>query len=87
MGEREILGAEDEGELPAGLGEQPVKETLELADDGGPDKPPRMMRCRVGLHHWQTHRNEDGGSYRTCSICDEDEYNTPLFTGLDPHHR
>jgi hypothetical protein len=87
MGEREILGAEGDGEPPAGLDERTVSQTLGVDGGSGPDKLARRMRCRVGLHHWETRRTEVGGLYRTCTICDEDEYNAPLFTGLDPHPR
>jgi hypothetical protein len=67
-------------------GQSPL-ETVQLGDDDGPDHAPSHARCRVGLHHWATHRSEDGRPYRTCTICGKDEYNPPLFMGVDPLHR
>jgi hypothetical protein len=30
----------------------------------------RRFRCRVlRWHHWQLHSTEDGGRYRSCSVC------------------
>lgn len=87
MGEWEAVENGGEEGLQPSLDGQPPTETVELGDDGGPDRPPKHARCRVGLHHWETHRSEDGRPYRTCTICGEDEYNPPLFLGVDPHHR
>ncbi len=87
VGEWETLGVEGPGEGHPGQDGLP-EETLELGDDlQGPDKAPRHVRCRVGLHHWEAHRTEDGKTYRTCTICGEDEFQPPLFMGVDPHHR
>ena len=33
----------------------------------------RRLRCRLlHWHHWQTHSTEDGGLYKSCSVCHKD---------------
>ncbi len=33
----------------------------------------RRFRCRVlRMHHWQLHSSEDGGLYKSCSVCRKD---------------
>ena len=33
----------------------------------------RRLRCRLlRWHHWQTHSTEDGGRYKSCSVCHRD---------------
>ncbi len=86
MGTRETIGTADEGERPAAADAVPA-ETVDLDEAVAPGEPPKHVRCRVGLHHWQTRRNDDGTTYQTCTICGEDEFHPPLFMGVDPHHR
>ncbi len=34
----------------------------------------RRFRCRVlRLHHWQLRSAQDGGGYRSCSVCGKDD--------------
>jgi hypothetical protein len=41
----------------------------------------RRFRCRVlRWHDWQTHSTEDGGRYRSCSVCHRDH---PGPLGMD----
>ena len=86
MDARETIGTADEGERRAAADALPA-ETIDLDEPGPPDDPPKHVRCRVGLHHWQTRRTDDGTTYQTCSICGQDEFHLPLFMGVDPHHR
>ena len=33
----------------------------------------RRLRCRLlRWHHWETHSTEDGGRYKSCSVCHRD---------------
>jgi hypothetical protein len=58
-------------------------DAIELgSDDGAPDKPPRRLLCRVGIHRWdEGHPTEDGRTYRTCRLCGEDEDDRPGSVG------
>ena len=41
----------------------------------------RRFRCRVlRWHHWQSHSTEDGGRYKSCSVCHRDH---PGKLGMD----
>jgi hypothetical protein len=51
------------------------------------DKTTKPVRCRVGLHHFEEHKTEEGKTYRSCSICGEEEYHRPVNFGADGHHR
>ena len=66
----------------------PSVERLEHGDDNaGPDRAPKGLRCRLGLHRWQDRRSDDGRTYKTCAICGDDEYHSPIVIGPgDLHH-
>lgn len=41
----------------------------------------RRLRCRLlRWHHWQSHSTEDGGRYKSCSVCHRDH---PGKLGMD----
>lgn len=41
----------------------------------------RTLRCRLlRWHHWQSHSTEDGGRYKSCSVCHRDH---PGKLGID----
>lgn len=66
----------------------PSDDRLERGDDNaGPDKAPKQLRCRIGLHRWRKRLSDDGRPYKTCAICGDDEYNSPIVIGPgDLHH-
>jgi hypothetical protein len=56
-----------------------TSDAIERGDEErGPDKPPRRLLCRLGVHRWDKgHPTEDGRTYRTCRWCGEDEDDRP----------
>jgi len=48
----------------------------------------RTLRCRLGMHHWQTHRVPDGQVVSTCPLCGREEGPYPAReepgTRIDP---
>jgi len=34
---------------------------------------PKALRCRLGMHLWRLHRNDQGQRYRTCERCGKDD--------------
>ena len=32
----------------------------------------KSLLCRLGIHKWQTHRNDEGQRYITCLRCNKD---------------
>jgi len=87
MGEREAIGTEGEERLQPSPDGQPPTGTVELGDDDAPDKPPSHARCRDGLHHWESHRSEDGGRTGRAPCVARTITTRRLFVGVDPYHR
>ena len=84
MDDGEVIGVGDE-DVPR-LGEDPLTEDLDQGIEP-PDKAPKPVRCRVGMHHWQERRTEEGKVYRACTICGDEEYHPSVNFGPDAHHR
>ena len=34
---------------------------------------PKTLKCRLGMHLWRVHRNDQGQRYRTCERCGKDD--------------
>ena len=54
------------------------------ADSKPPAKPEKPFGCRLGIHKWQTHRNDEGQRYLTCLRCGKDSDKITLNDYADP---
>jgi hypothetical protein len=48
------------------------------------DEPRRSIGCRLGIHKWQTRRNDEGQRYLTCLRCGKDADKISLNDYADP---
>lgn len=44
----------------------------------------KSLWCRLGIHRWETHRNEEGQRYIVCQRCHKENSKITLTDNLGP---